>query len=122
MESPVEKQLNELKGSFVNSLKRNNKQIRDDRALAIAEDAEMLFKRKVEDCSTKLKRLRRDLDNLLDLGGTETTKIISPTDFDSKNFVSDNLRIGLAIRDEEIKLQILTDQYNKLFTGSQEEA
>ena len=47
METPKE-QLDGMKGIFVASLKRNNKQIRDDRALAIAEDAELLFKREVE--------------------------------------------------------------------------
>ena len=39
------KELNELKGSFVTSLMRNNKEIRNDRALSIAEDAELIFKR-----------------------------------------------------------------------------
>lgn len=34
MES-TESALNEMKGTFVSSLRRNNKQIRDDRALAI---------------------------------------------------------------------------------------
>ena len=44
-----EKVANELGGAFYGSLKRNNKQIRDDRALAIAEDTELVYKRKIED-------------------------------------------------------------------------
>ncbi|MCI5209465.1 MAG: hypothetical protein D3910_11870, partial [Candidatus Electrothrix sp. ATG2] len=32
-----------LSGAFINSLKRNNKEIRDDRATAIAEDTELVF-------------------------------------------------------------------------------
>lgn len=36
-------------GAFLSSLKRNNKQIRDDRATAIAEDAQVLYRRTVED-------------------------------------------------------------------------
>jgi len=119
MESPVEKQLNELKGSFVTSLRRNNKQIRDDRALSIAEDAQMLFKREVEDCATELKRLKRDRDNMLDLGGNETTKIISPSDFNAKEFVKKDLELGLKIRETEIKLEILTKRYNELFSGEE---
>ena len=121
METPAEKQLNELKGSFVTSLRRNNKQIRDDRALAIAEDAEMLFKREVEDCATELKRLRRDRDNMLDLGGTETTKIISATDFDAKDFVARDLKLGLKIRETEIKYDILVKRYNELFNSENPE-
>ena len=113
----VEKQLEELKGTFVTSLMRNNKQIRDDRALAIAEDAELLFKREVEDVTTELKRLKRDRDNMLDLGGTDKNKIINPSDFDAKSFVAKDLAIGLKIRDCEITLDILTKRYNDLFKG-----
>lgn len=36
-------------GAFIESLKRNNRQIREDRALNISEDAELLYKRKIED-------------------------------------------------------------------------
>jgi len=116
METP-EKELSELKGTFVASLMRNNKQIRDDRALAIAEDAELIFKREVEDVTTELKRLRRDRDNMLDLGGTDKNKIINPTDFDAKDFVAKDLSLGLKIRDNEIKLEILTKRYAELFKG-----
>jgi hypothetical protein len=116
METPVEKQLNELKGSFVSSLKRSNKEIRDDRALSIAEDAEMIFKREVEDVTTELKRLKRDRDNMLDLAGTDKNKIINPTDFNAKGFVAKDLEIGLKIRECEIKLDILVRRYNELFT------
>lgn len=31
----------EMKGAFLDSLKRNNKQIRDDRAISIGEDTQM---------------------------------------------------------------------------------
>ncbi len=34
-----------LVGAFIDSLKRNNKQIRDDRATAIAEDAQIMYRR-----------------------------------------------------------------------------
>ena len=47
-------------GAFLASLKRNNTQIREDRATAIAEDAELLFKREVEDLAIQIKRLRRE--------------------------------------------------------------
>ena len=95
MDTP-EKELSELKGTFVTSLMRNNKQIRDDRALAIAEDADLLFKREVEDVITELKRLKRDRDNMLDLGGTDKNKIINPSDFDAKAFVGKDLSFGFA--------------------------
>jgi len=36
-------------GAFIESLKRNNKQIRDDRAASIVDIAQLKYKRKVED-------------------------------------------------------------------------
>lgn len=109
--------LSEMKGAFVGSLKRNNKQIRDDRALAIAEDAELLFKREVEDILTDLKRVKRDRDNMLDLGGNNTTNIISLSDFDAKDFVAEDLKLGLKIRELEIKLEVAQSRYKELFEG-----
>jgi len=116
METPSD-QLKELKGSFVTSLRRNNKQIRDDRALAIAEDAELLFKREVEDITTLLKVTKRERDAMLDLGGTSTTGIISQSDFDAKTFVAKDLELGLKIHNLTIKLGIATKRYNDLFVG-----
>ena len=69
--------VNVMQGAFFNSLKRNNKQIKEDRALAIAEDAELLYKREVEDLQTKIKRIKRDREAMLDLSGNTTTGIIS---------------------------------------------
>jgi len=112
----AENELKQMKGSFVESLKRNNKQIRDDRALAIAEDAELIFKREVEDIQTELKRTKRDRDNMLDLAGNNTTNIISLSDFNAKDFVAEDLKLGLRIRELEIKLEVAQKRYNELFT------
>jgi hypothetical protein len=112
----TETQLNGLKGTFVTSLRRNNKQIRDDRALAIAEDAELIFKREVEDITTALKVAKRERDGMLDLGGTSTTTIISQSDFDAKAFVAKDLELGLKIRNLEIKLEIAGNRYRELFS------
>jgi hypothetical protein len=118
METPKE-QLESMKGSFVASLRRNNKQIRDDRALAIAEDAELIFKREVEDLTTALKIAKRERDAMLDLGGTSTTTIISQSDFKAKEFVTKDLELGLRIRNLEIELDIATKRYNELFKGEE---
>ena len=112
--------LSEMKGAFVSSLKRNNKQIRDDRALAIAEDAELILKREVEDITTSLKVARRERDGMLDLGGNYTTTIISQSDFEAKAFVAKDLELGLKIRNLEIKLEIAANRYNDLFTEKEE--
>ena len=113
--SNVENQLKELKGTFVSSLRRNYKQIRDDRALKIAKTAQTLFKRKVEDLANNIDDLKMERENLLDLNGTSTTTIISASDFKSEEFVENDLKIGIEIRNLEIKHEIAKSRYNELF-------
>lgn len=47
--------LSEMKGAFVELLMHNNKKIREDRAISIAEDAQLLYKRAVEDLEIEIK-------------------------------------------------------------------
>ena len=51
--------MEKIVGAFIDSLKRNNKQIH--------EDAEMLYKRKIEDLEVEIKRVKRDQENMLAL-------------------------------------------------------
>lgn len=108
-------ELGEMKGAFVNSLVRNNKKIREDRAIAIAESAEMLYKRTVEDTTLKIKQLKRDREAMLDLSPTDAQSLIVASDFDAKAFVEKDIKLGVEIRNLEITLQIATDRYNHLF-------
>lgn len=71
-------------GAFVASLKRNNKQIRDDRATAIAEDTEVLYKRKVEDLELSIRKMQREQENMLDLSPTNAQSLVLASDFNSK--------------------------------------
>lgn len=111
----AEAALANMQGAFVGSLTRNNKQIKTDRAVAIAEDAEMIFKRTVEDIETKLKRMRRDRENMLDLSPGDKMSLTLASDFDATDFVQRDLKLGVDIRNEEIKLAIAKERYNYLF-------
>ncbi len=104
-------------GAFGESLKRNNKQIRNDRAQAIVEDTEMIFKRKIEDIELSIKRLRRDLEAMLDLSPTTATSLTPVKDFDPEGYVSRDMEIGLQIRNAEIKLEIAQNRFKYLFGG-----
>ena len=46
----------DLKPRFIESLKRNNDQIREDRAIAIGEDSQLIYRRRVEDIALKIKK------------------------------------------------------------------
>lgn len=108
--------LDDLKGMFVDSLKRNNRKIREDRAIAIAEDAKVMFKREVEDLELNIKKLKRERENLLDLSPNDAQSLVLASDFDAKAFTQKDLSLGLKIRDLEIKHEIADKRYKELFT------
>jgi hypothetical protein len=107
---------NEMAGSFYANLNRNNSKIRGDRAIAITEDAQLLFKRELEDMEMKLKRLTRERDNMLDLSPTSADSLILATDFNAEDFVKKDIELGVSIRNLEIKLSIAKERYDLLFT------
>ena len=107
--------LDGITGAFVTSLQRNNKKIREDRAIAITEDTEVQYKRYVEDLLTEIKKLKRERENMLDLSPTSADSLILASDFDSKSFIEKDIEIGVKIRNLEIKLEIAQTRYNYLF-------
>jgi len=102
-------------GAFIDSLKRNNKQIRADRADAIAEDAELIYKREIEDLDVTIKRMKRDQENMLDMSPDNAMSLKLASDFDAKEYTSKDLKLGVDIRNAEIKLEIARNRYKYLF-------
>lgn len=107
----------EPQGAFLVSLKRNNKQIRDDRAQAIHEDTELIYKRNIEDLDVSIKRMKREQENMLDLSPTDARSLVLATDFDSVAYSAKDIELGVKIRNAEIKLEIARKRYNYLFGG-----
>lgn len=112
---PVESAGVSTEGVFMTTLTRNNKKIREDRALSIAEDAELLYKRKVEDLETQIKRKKRDRENMLDLSPATADSLIVASDFRADEFVAKDLAIGIELRNLEIQLEIARSRYEYLF-------
>ena len=105
-------------GAFVSSLKRNNKQIRDDRAAAIAEDTELVYKRKIEDIEMEIKKMKRDQESMLDLSPTNAMNLVIASDFNSAVYAEKDVNLGLKIRNSEIELEIAKKRYAYLFGGN----
>jgi hypothetical protein len=106
------------KGAFAASLKRNNKQIRQDRAEAISEDAQLIYKREIEDLEKDIRTAKREQDNNLDLSPENTQTLKLATDFKAKDWVATDLKLGVEIRNLEIKLEIARKRYAYLFEGN----
>ena len=111
----AEEALDNMGGAFVESLTRNNKKIRADRAVALAEDVQLIYKREVEDIILQIKRIKREREAMLDLSPTDAQSLVLVSDFDSGAFVSKDIEIGLKIRNLEIKLDIAKTRYEFLF-------
>jgi len=105
-------------GAFISSLKRNNKQIREDRATAIAEDTEVVYRRKKEDLEMSIKRMKRDQENMLDLSPTNALNLTIASDFDAIDYVAKEIELGLKIRNAEITLEIVKTRLEYLFGGN----
>jgi hypothetical protein len=105
----------EKRGAFSESLRRNNSQIRKDRADAISEDTEIIYKRKIEDLVLKIKKMNREQENMLDLSPSDKNTIISVGDFDTEMYVNSDITLGVNIRNEEIRLNIAVKRFEYLF-------
>jgi len=106
-----------LAGAFVDSLRRNNSQIKNDRAIAIGEDCGLLFKRLVEDLRVNVRRMERERDNMLDLSPSSSISLVLASDFDAAGYVNKDIELGVKIRNEKIKLEIAEERYKYLFGG-----
>ena len=107
-------ELNLRNTRFGDILTRNNKQIRDDRAIAIIEDAELEYKRSIENMERDLKVLKRERDAMLDLSPGNSYSL-TPDKFDAALFVKKDFEMGVEIRNLEIKLEIAQKKYADLF-------
>jgi hypothetical protein len=104
-----------IEGAFWESLKRNNRQIREDRAASIVEDAHLIYKREIEDLAVMIKRLKREQENMLDLSPTNADSLVLASDFDAKEYVTKDLELSVKIRNLEIKYELAQKRYQYLF-------
>ena len=113
----TEREKDGVSGAFVQSLKRNNREIRDDRATAIAEDTELVYKRKIEDLEISIKKMQREQEYMLDLSPTTSQSLILASDFNCEEYVAKDIDLGIKIRNAEITLEIARQRYQYLFGG-----
>lgn len=104
-------------GAFVTSLKRNNKQIKGDRAEMISEDTQLEYRRTVEDLERDIKHLERRRAAMLDLSGENALSLTPAKDFDSTEFVREDMKLGIQLREMNIRLEIAKSRYEYLFEG-----
>ena len=103
-------------GMFLQTLTRNNSQIRRDRAESIYQDTKLVFRRRVEDLQITLTRLIRQRDAMLDLSPSDSHSLVpAAKDFDPVAFTDADIKLGIEIRNTEIMMEIAKERYEKLF-------
>lgn len=104
-------------GSFYTDLTKNFKQIKEARALSVAEDTEIAYKRKIEDlCREYNTMLRNRKDLMLDMyPAAVTSTSVVPADFKPEAFLEKDLAIGIEARELKIKLEIMVERYEARF-------
>lgn len=111
----AEDTLASMKGAFVESLTRGSKKIKADRAVVIAESAQLVYKRSIEDLQMDIKTAQRERDNMLDLSPTTSDSLELAKNFNAAEFVAMDQKIGLRIRELKIRLEEAQARYAVLF-------
>lgn len=106
-----QKGIDELASNFAKS----SKEIKQTRAVEIAEDIEVKYRRTVEDLDHDLTTLERKLKNSLDLSPDNAHSFIKPSEFDAAAFVKMRGDLRIAIRNAKVKANEAKDDYNMLF-------
>ncbi|WP_027378659.1 hypothetical protein [Chryseobacterium daeguense] len=104
----------DLKPRFIESLQRNNDQIREDRARIIGEDAALIYRRRVEDIELKIKKLEREQEGLTDISPLDKNSLTF-ADFQPEAFVQRDIELSLTIRNLNIQLELTRNRFEYLF-------
>ena len=103
--------------TFKEALMRNFKQLKESRAESVAEELEIMYRRKIEDLCHLIRNYDRDRENIiLDLSPVNAmSAAVVPSDFRAEDFMLKDLEIGRNKRDALINLQIMVERYVELF-------
>ncbi|STD12563.1 Uncharacterised protein [Chryseobacterium carnipullorum] len=104
----------DLKPRFIQSLQRNNDQIREDRARTIGADSELIYRRRVEDIDLKIKRLEREQEGLIDISPLDRNSLTF-ADFQPEAFVQKDIEYSLTLRNLNIQLEVAVKRFEYLF-------
>ena len=98
------------------SLKQTYKQIKESRIEAMLEDAEIKYRREIEDVCAKIRRCDRDMeDAILDILPANAGQGINPSAFDADRLKNTRISTLIIRRENSVKLGILVNDYETLF-------
>lgn len=102
------------------SLKRNNSQIKKDRADEITRSTFIKYKRAVEDLDEEIYRLITDRNNMLDLSPSSIQSLMPAKDFDAGRYLIEDIRLSKELREKTIIANVTRQRCNVLFNTNYE--
>lgn len=110
-----EEQQDAIVGFVHQSLQRNNKQIRQDRAEALAEDLETPARRACEDLWSDLRKLKRDRQAMYDFSPSNTQSLVLAKEVDGRSVWKEDMELSKKIFNTEIEFKIACERYLELY-------
>lgn len=102
-------------GLFKQSIDRNPRQIRQDRGDIMLRSSKSLYKSLIDELYLEKDKLEIDRNNSLDFGGSSTTALINPNEFDAKAFVQADTTLTMKMREINIRIEEYEKRYTELF-------
>jgi len=105
-------------GLFQTALKRSVKDIKQVRATAITDNAEMSYRRMVEDLIQKRKTLLMEREEMLDMSPESAISLVLAKNFDGRKFADKDIEIAVQIRLLSIQIELGQERYKEPFGGT----
>lgn len=105
----------EVQGSLYASLDRSNKQIRQERGDALAEQIETAFRRDLEDMRYKIRDMKRRRTNMYDFSPTNSQSLVMAKDIEAPSILRDDKALSIEIRNKQIEIEVMEERYLELF-------
>ncbi len=102
------------KGKLLAKLLRENSQVNKDRAKTMHEDAQIAYRRRIEDLERGIEMMVRDSENLQDLSNSPIG-LRPASSFDAYAFVGEDMELGYGIVNAKIRLDVAKRRYKELF-------
>ena len=105
----------DIDGYFGEMLGRVPGKIRADRAQTINDDAELFYRREVEDIKTDMVKKMRLRENYLDMSPDNVLSLKLATEFNGKEFATNDIKLSVDIRNLNIAFEVAKKRYERLF-------
>ena len=105
----------ERTGTLWGSLSRTSDQINNDRAETLFDEIKFVYGRQIEDIERLLEKLTRKRKNAFDLSNSETCLLMKEEDFNTIQFVFDDVKMSVRLEQLKEELTIATQRYQTLF-------